>query len=101
MPRAGWRKKSLLNTAVAPPKVSANPDQNLAARRPCQNNQAAKATHNGAVLPNRVALAAEVKFTEVFHRAWSMAVMIPPRMGKSSAARGSGPRERRRRRKAG
>ena len=70
--------------------ASARPSQKTRFNFSCKINQVPIATHNGAVLPSRVAFAAVVKARDEFQSEKSPAVNIPAKMGKIKTLFGIG-----------
>ena len=77
-PTDGCVEMSWLMMATVPIRASASPAQKRGCSFSLNNSSAPRLTHSGEVLPNRVALAAEVRRTDVFHAARSAAKKSPP-----------------------
>ncbi len=82
IPSRGCKRKSPPIISSAPVKASRRPSQNTFVIFSRKISHTPNATHNGAVLPSNVALAAVVNASEEFQKVKSPAVNIPARIGK-------------------
>src|ERR1041385_2919847 len=82
MPKRGWRIKSVPMMSKAPSSVIASPRQKAALSFCFRISQVPSATHNGAVLPSKVAFEAVVYEREAVHNPRSQAVKTPASKGK-------------------
>ena len=82
IPKRGCRMKSVPMINAAPKSAKPSPRQKLLDNLRLKISHVPSATHNGEVLPSKVAFDAVVKEREAVHKPRSQAVNIPAISGK-------------------